>query len=188
MSLHLGHVLLNNGFSAFAEVPILHPVDPSNCHIDLLAMSPDHTWFLASEVKRLFHNQSLYSLVADVHRIRNFWINTKLTSEACGVDVVEAVGKCKRGFGLVSGMNWITKGSSLLAQYWDTDHVPQQGNAFDDAVAAVQGHRHRAIIREYRSGTYWLLSSFFEIAPANIPTGGNAHKTRSGMAAGNSAE
>jgi len=164
VAIHVAHVLLNGGFSVFAESR--HP-DPTIGRIDLLAIEPDKEWFAAFEFKKIWSG-TLSLILEDLRRLERFRLH-ELDEKIFGGPRVQTVISCQRGFGIVAGLLWVpaSKKSSIL-QFWKTEG--ESGN-ISYAEGLTQFARERSCFWaepkeawEAPDGSrYYLLAQGFEI-------------------------
>ena len=167
VTIHFAHVLLQDGFSVFAEAD--HPDRKNVQGIDLLGLAPECQWFLGCELKRLYSTEKLTSMRDDLDRLASFWINRGLREKSYGEAVRRSVMSCDTGFGLVAGLHWVTPGSqSKIYELWNDpsfDELTGEYLEFRDRIFELDGTWVPPIpVHTFvAGGSYYLLSAFFEI-------------------------
>jgi hypothetical protein len=154
LSLHFAHVLLSNGFGAYAEAP--HP-NPAYRGIDILGIKASEKLYIASEFKRQTGG-NLDRSITDVGRVASFRLNSRLSGQRIGVEMAAIIKTCTQGVGLVAGLLWVREGGE----------VPKAGTlALSRCGQCVLRHGGRVaepiLVRSYdvqartARGSYYLL-------------------------------
>jgi len=173
-SIHVAHVLLADGFSAFAEAD--HPDRQLAQGIDLFAVAPANDWFLACEFKKIFRGESIESMSNDVDRLAAFWLRTNYAQEMYGDNFARVASGCKIGYGLVGGLHWLPAKSnrSKILDIWTHPDDVEEESSYGQFAAKL--HALGAILPEPpiaiqlpTGNRYYFLSAIF---PLPIPATG----------------
>jgi hypothetical protein len=170
VSFHLAHTMLREKWAVFAEA--VHP-DPRIRGVDLVGVSPEDDWFLACESKRLYTTETLTSTFDDLGRLKSFWLNRSLSEASYGGPVHRLAAECRRGYGLVVGLHWAGRRSSLMSFWQQPCRSPKNDGQcqFVARVKEVGGvFLEPTFVYELPKGSrIYLLSVCFQIVPQEQP-------------------
>lgn len=162
--IHFAYVLLNERFSVFSKAQ--HP-DRTLEAIDLLGVSPGQDWFLACQFMRLNGSEQLSEMLQGVQRLITFWLNTRLTIEACRQHIDRVASHCGEGYGLVAALHWVSEDNPAteLLDLWTGKEEPSRESEFvRDLGKAGATFAAPISIRHYAGrGRYCLLPIFLRI-------------------------
>lgn len=161
---HLGHQLLDQGFSVFAE---------AHCdggRIDLVAVDVAKSLFLAFEAKRLLCNkpeESLDLMVTDLERLNEFNLKSPTASWLHTQKRSDVVRECREFIGVVAGLVCVVEGSRSkknLMDFWTAETSVSNKNyfAFNQRLSSANAALLDPILAWKENETsYHLLSIFF---------------------------
>jgi hypothetical protein len=166
--IHFGHQLLTANFAVFGEGLQWRTTG----RIDLVALAPADDWFLAFEAKRLLCNkpqECADSILADVRRLRNFWLSDHKEGEWLGTGRERAALRCRTGIGIVGGLLWSRRGMPSPLLDFSNGHGKHPNGRFEmlsreliDAEATLP--TPMLTWQKKRHGQYHLLAAYFVVA------------------------
>lgn len=169
VSLHFAHAMIAAKFAVFGEAWHSAPLERKSSRIDLLGISPNCSWFLACEFKRLFAKHYV-DLAFDIEKLSRFSLNSKLKSDSCGELVARVATHCKLGVGLVGGLCSSTINADLI-EFWRGAPPKRKSIAtIEQKLTQRNGICLPPLhVQTYPTGSnYYLLVACFPIEHRNI--------------------